>query len=92
MTTQFKNIILSAIADNGIELAELTGSDRQIKWAEEIRLSAIDLLGVSKVAKCKPLLDIINSLVDSEWWIEHDDVLGVNKAQTLKCFEAFIKR
>lgn len=92
MTTQFKNLILSAIADNGIVLAELTGSDRQIKWAEEIRLSAIELLGVSKVAKCKPLIDIINSLVDSEWWIEHDDVLGVNKAQTLKCFEAFIKR
>lgn len=91
MKPLLKKSILRHIEESGIELAQLSGSDKQIQWAEEIRLYVIDLLGVSKVAKCQKIIDCINKITDSTWWISNDSKLGLNVQQTLDTLASTLK-
>lgn len=53
----------------GIELAELTGSEKQVKWAEDIRRKA--------VADCiehdpkEIFWTLVNAHTEAKWWIEN---------------------
>ena len=58
---------VAAIGD--IELAELTGTEKQIKWAESIRARAAKMF---KDAGAKEKAwELFNSKTDARWWIEH---------------------
>lgn len=58
------------IEENGIILAELTGSEKQIEWASDLRYTAI-----GTVAKMNPKADffnLVNEKTDAKFWIDND--------------------
>ena len=51
-------------------LPELTGSEKQIAWAEEIRAKL-----VSKVSKpTEKFFELVNTKTSAKWWIDNRDV------------------
>lgn len=62
--------------DNSIsehfKLAELTGTEKQIKWATEIRRNAIYKALLAKNVNQR-FYDTVNSIISAEWWINNRD-------------------
>ena len=60
-----------AVDDAGVELPELVGSEKQVKWASELRVKAI--LMFAKL-NAKPIAyEKIAERTDAHWWIEQRD-------------------
>lgn len=54
---------------DGVELAELTGTEKQTRWATDIRREA-----VAAAAKHKPnekFWQAVNAKTDAKWWIDN---------------------
>lgn len=49
--------------------AELTGTEKQIKWANDIRKKAVSLVADKKPKQA--FWDAVNSKTSAEWWINH---------------------
>ena len=56
-----------AATDQG--LPQLTGSDKQIAWATDIRARALRLLPADRSDKLRPE-------TSARWWIDHRNMLG----------------
>jgi hypothetical protein len=91
--------ILNAYKDqlNDIDnskLAELTGTEKQIAWANDIRISIICRLGAKKVMGYQMFLDAMNCATEASWWIDNyqDGTFGVTAGDALKVFEQFINK
>ena len=58
-------------AENGIELTELTGTEKQIAWAYDLRYTAIGAFLQFGRPK-KELFEMFNTKTSAAWWIEND--------------------
>lgn len=67
---------------DGIELVDLTGTEKQIKWADDIRARAVALCLKSKPNQ--KFWDLVNTKTDSKWWIDHRDELQYSALQIAK--------
>ena len=55
----------------GVELSELVGTEKQIKWASDIRYHAVG--NILKYGPSPEFFVLVNSKTDSKWWIENRD-------------------
>ena len=61
----------------GITLAPLTGTEKQIAWAEDIRARAAKMF---QDAKAKPVAwELFNSFSEAKWWIDHREYCDETK-------------
>lgn len=58
----------------GIKLADLQGSEKQIEWATDIRRKAICKL-LEEIEPNKNFYLLVNEKTDADWWIEHQPLL-----------------
>lgn len=58
-------------AENGIKLAELTGTEKQIAWASDLRYTAIGAFLQMGNPK-KEVFAMFNTKTSAAWWIEND--------------------
>ena len=77
---------LEHVAD-GIPLPELTGSEKQVKWAVDLRAKRIE--EIKKMLAGKPYCDAVcadycANKTDAKWWI--DDRWNEISTNTLTCF------
>ena len=54
---------------DGVELADLTGSDKQVKWATDIRRAV--LAQATKYSPTEQFWDAVNIKTDAKWWIDN---------------------
>lgn len=59
------------IAENSIELAELTGTEKQIAWASDLRYTAIGAFLQFGSIKMEAFA-MFNAKTSAAWWIEND--------------------
>lgn len=74
----------------GVTFAELTGSDKQTRWANAIRAKQIAKL-IKQHGQPKPLFwTVVNQLTDAEFWIDNrsDDWAVEKKIRELYAKEA----
>lgn len=57
----------------GVTLPELTGTPKQIAWAETIRGCACEDFANAKAKK--PAWDALCSKTEASWWIDHRDII-----------------
>lgn len=76
------------------KLAELTGSEKQIAWAKDIRNNIICRIGAKSVMACQQLINAMNCATEASWWIDNDQngTFGASKGQALKVFEQFLTK
>ena len=68
-----KNELLKSVEK--YNLPELTGSEKQIAWAEDIRAKL-----VSKVSKpTEKLLELVSDKTAAKWWIDNRDIQTVRE-------------
>lgn len=58
-------------ATKDVELSELTGSEKQVAWAEKIRRAAIATVLESGRTITEQVYAVINSITDARWWIDN---------------------
>ena len=63
-------------AIEGMELSELTGSEKQIAWATDIRARAA---AICKAAGGnEKFWELFNSRTEAKWWIDNRDYLSIS--------------
>ena len=67
------------------ELPELTGSEKQIKWASDIRIKMVgELLGHAKGSKADEIIgSFLVRTTEAAWWIDHRDYNYVALAKAM---------
>lgn len=66
-------------AVKNIALATLEGTEKQVSWAESIRAKAVGSFLIKNAAQDgseQVIIDIVNTLTDSTWWIDHRDMIS----------------
>ena len=54
-----------------LELAQLTGSERQVAWATTIRAGRLATMVTDVSAKDQAALQACLAITDAKWWIDH---------------------
>jgi len=61
----------ATVSSAGIELPALTGTEKQIAWAEDIRIRGAAMFVKAKAQQ--KAWDLFNSKTDAKWWIDNRD-------------------
>lgn len=69
--TQMIETAKKYIVENGIELATLEGSEKQIAWATDLRYTAIGAFLQMGNPK-KEVFTMFNTKTSAAWWIDND--------------------
>ena len=76
---------MQAISENGIALPELTGTEKQIAWANKIRAAAA---AVFAAAGAKPVAwERFAEITAAKWWIENRDYCSNARMLARRMFE-----
>ncbi|WP_242120289.1 hypothetical protein [Sphingomonas lacusdianchii] len=57
-----------------LDLPPLTGSERQVTWAETIRINRLAKLMTSPHTSAEADCDLCLRIYDAKWWIDHRDL------------------
>lgn len=57
------------------QMPTLTGSPKQVAWADKIRTKAIELLTASPMPQSKALLPLAAQHTQASWWIDGRNLL-----------------
>lgn len=69
-------------AIEGMTLSELTGSEKQIAWATDIRARAA--AACKKAGASEKLWELFNSKTDAKWWIDNRDAMDIGPRTIVK--------
>jgi hypothetical protein len=78
-----------AIEENGVELSELTGTEKQISWATDIRARGVKMF-VDAGAK-ERAWEVLNAKTDAKWWIENQHLCDPNTSNAKWLLKELLK-
>ncbi len=78
-----------AIEQAQIELAELTGTEKQIAWAKDIRARAAKMF--ADAGAKEKAWELLNSKTEAHWWIENRDYCDSTKCSVRTLYKIMMK-
>ena len=83
----------AAIAEKGLILPEIDGTEKQIAWANKIRREAVSHVCAAIRPEAAPMIqERLDMLLDARWWIDNRDELHTARGTLKMMFPEKMKK